>query len=116
MRRALRIVLIATGIAVGGVLLAAGMGMTGAWDKYFTVRLVNRTAQTVVVDNNGDRVALNPGQIDPEWGSSTAHQPIRVLAGSVRTCVDLYLRRAPRRPLSIVISGHQLRVIGAPRC
>jgi hypothetical protein len=116
MRHALRIVLIATGIAVGGVLLAAGMGMTGAWDKYFTVRLVNRTAQTVVVDNNGDRVALNPGQIDPEWGSSTAHQPIRVLAGTVRTCVDLYLRRAPRRPLSIVISGHQLRVIGAPRC
>jgi hypothetical protein len=82
MRHALRIVLIASGIAVGGVLLAAGMGM----------------------------------KIDPEWGSSTAHQPIRVLAGTVRTCVDLYLRRAPRRPLSIVISGHQLRVIGAPRC
>ncbi len=35
------------------VALAAGEGLTGRWDKYFDVSLVNRTGRTLVVDDHG---------------------------------------------------------------
>ena len=98
------------------VVVAAAMGMTGAWDKYFTVRLVNRTTQTVVVNNHGDAVKLRPGHIDAEWGSSTASQPIQLRLGRLRACVNLYFRTAPRRPLPITLGGAHLRLANAASC
>jgi hypothetical protein len=80
------------------------------------VRLVNRTAQTVVVNKHGDAVKLRPGQIDAESGSSTASQPTQLRLGRLRTCVNLYFRTAPRRPLPITLGSGHLRLANAPSC
>jgi hypothetical protein len=111
-----RVALFVVGGVILLVLVAAGMGMTGAWDKYFTVRLVNRTAQVVGVENGGDTVWLQPGQTDAEWGSSTVSQPIQLRIGRSRTCVNLFFRTAPHRPLQIIGVGRELRVAPAPGC
>jgi hypothetical protein len=112
----LRIGLVAVAALVALIVVSAGMGLTGAWDKYFTVRLVNQTHQTVLVDNHGDTVQLRPGQIDAEWGSSTANQPILVRLGRSKVCVNLFFRRAPRHPLSIRLVGQHLSVPAATGC
>ena len=116
MVRFLRVGLIALGLLVGVLSLLAGLGLTGIGDKYFTVRLVNRTSQTVVVDNHGDVVKLRPGQVDAEWGSSTASQPIQLRLGRERTCVNLYFRTAPRRPVPITVIGRHLSLSRTPSC
>jgi len=70
--------------------------MTGAWDKYFTVRLVNKTRHIVVVHSGPDTFSLRPGRWDSEWGSSTVSQPIHLQVGRSRKCVNLFFRTAPR--------------------
>jgi hypothetical protein len=105
----------AIALAVVG-LIVVGEGLTGAYDKYFTVSLVNRTGRPVVVDNHGDLFRVASGRTDKEWGSSTARQPLLLRAGRLHGCVDLFLPRQPARPLAIHIRNGRLAVNEAPPC
>ncbi len=98
------------------VALAAGEGLAGRWDKYFDVSLVNRTGRTLVVDNHGVTNRLAPGEIDHEWGSSTAHQPISVRVGHAQTCVDLFFAKRPTRPIALRLHGTVVQINGGQPC
>ena len=116
MRMTRRGFIVAAGVAVVAVLVVAlGLGLTGRYDRYFAVTLINGTGSPLTVDNHGNTVRLAAGQVDRETGSSTVHQPIDIEHGSDRHCVDLYFKRAPRRPLRIRLRGGRLAV-DATRC
>jgi hypothetical protein len=112
-RRVVRWVGIGSAIALA---LVVGHGLTGGWDRSFAVQLVNRTGESVVVNNHGTLVRLRPGETDTEWGSSTARQAISVQLGTRKTCADLYFRKAPRRPVPITLKDGDLKVATATSC
>jgi hypothetical protein len=113
----MRRVVVGSGVALAVIVaVVIGEGLTGRYDTYFDVSLVNRTGRAVLVDNHGDVYRLAPGKTDTESGSSTAHQPIQVRLGHLQTCADLFFSKQPVRPLAIERRDNHLLVHGAPAC
>jgi hypothetical protein len=113
----MRRVVVGSGVALAVIVaVVVGEGLTGRYDKYFDVSLVNRTGRAVFVDDRGVAYHLAPGRTDTESGSSTAHQPIHVRLGHLQTCADLFFSKQPVRPLAIELRDNHLLVRGAPAC
>jgi hypothetical protein len=112
--------MIITGVIGAGVIVVVvavvALGLTGRYDRYFTVTLVNRTPHRVYVVNHGTSYELLPGATDEEFGSSTVAQRLTVQWRGVRTCVNLLFHDAPTQPLAIRLVGGSLAVPHAPQC
>jgi hypothetical protein len=111
-KRRIRRWVLALWVAVAVMAIVIGEGMMGSYDKYFTVKLVNRTGSALLIDT----VRVRPGSTDLETGSSTAHQPVTIQLGQQKKCADLFFRHRPSRPLPIVLRRGQLSVRSAASC
>jgi hypothetical protein len=113
----MRRVVVGSGVALAvTAAVVLGEGLTGRYDKYFDVSLVNRTGREVIVDDHGVVYRLGPGKTDAESGSSSAHQPVQIGFGRLQTCADLFFPKQPRRPLAIERRDNHLLVRGARAC